>query len=615
LAGVLVLGLLVCSGCATAKSTLTPEKTFPSETQADTETSETRPIVPVSGPVQIQEDSRVDVSNSLPASPDGESLSGEDNPLESVPLSGLPSEHVVPPGQEKIENAMELLQAAGYFREQGDPDSAIEALDKAYAEILKVDEEGDPELAQQKEDLRFTISKRVVEAYASRYKTANGLHNAIPLTMNRHVQRAIDLFTGRQKDFFLAAYKRSGIYRPFILEALEEAGLPVELSWLPLIESGFKVRAFSRARAMGLWQFIASTGYKYGLKRDRWIDERMDPQKSTLAAISYLKELHRMFGDWTTALAAYNCGEWAVLRRIRAQKINYLDNFWDLYEKLPQETAFYVPSFLAVLHIVNSPEKYGLDLPPIEGPPETETVMVSRQSALKDLGKLIDVDPARLAEINAALRRGITPSGPYELTVPSGKGEILLSKLNDIPAWRNPVPSYYVHKVRSGDTLSEIAQRYRASVESIKSVNGLKADFLRAGARLKIPTGTQEMATSRETAPMQSGGLKGKVLTHEVKRGDSLWKIAREYDTTTDLIISLNQIRNTRLTVGQVIKVPSWSSETRPAKTSSYLVRRGDSPYLIARRHHMDLSELLSLNKLTPRCRIYPGQRLLVRAD
>ncbi|MEW6669202.1 MAG: LysM peptidoglycan-binding domain-containing protein [Thermodesulfobacteriota bacterium] len=575
-----------------------------------------KPPVPTSGPDEIQDKAPpVGTLNSLPAASLGEVSCGEDDPLVSEPLSGRPEKNGDSTDQETIDNAMELLQAAGYFREQGDPDSAIEALDKAYAKLLEVDEEGDPELLQQKEDLRFTISKRIVEAYASRYRTANGLHKAIPLTMNRHVRKAIDLFTGSQRDFFLDAYKRSGLYRPFILEALREAGLPEELSWLPLIESGFKVKAFSRARALGLWQFIASTGYKYGLKRDRWVDERLDFKKSTMAAISYLRELHRMFGDWTTALAAYNCGEWAVLRRIRAQKINYLDNFWDLYQRLPQETAFYVPSLLAVLQIVSNPEAHGLKLPTPDEPMETETVVVSRQMALKEMGRLIGMDRTILADMNAALRRGVTPNSHYELTVPSGTGEVLLSKLDDIPAWRSPIPSYYIHKVRRGDTLSGIAHGYRASVTSIKAANGLKSDFLQAGARLKIPAARRGVASSPETAALQSDGLTGKVLTREVKRGDSLWKIAREYGTTTNLIVSLNQLRNTHLTVGQIIKVPSWSSESRPEKTMSYRVRQGDSPYLIARRHHMDLSELLSLNELTPRCRIYPGQKLLIRVD
>jgi membrane-bound lytic murein transglycosylase D len=141
-----------------------------------------------------------------------------------------------------------------------------------------------------------------------------------------------------------------------ILEKLEAAGLPAELSWLPLIESGFKVKALSRARALGLWQFIPSTGYKFGLKRDQYIDERIDFEKSSDAAIAYLKELHNIFGDWSTVLAAYNCGEGRVLRVIRTQNINYLDDFWDLFGRLPFETARYVPRFLAAAPVAQGIE-------------------------------------------------------------------------------------------------------------------------------------------------------------------------------------------------------------------------------------------------------------------
>ena len=272
--------------------------------------------------------------------------------------------------QQRLDSALEFCQASNDFWEQGDLDNAIDALDQAYSLILKISPGQTPEILQQREDLRVTISKRIIEVYSSRFTVANGIHKVIPLEMNRHVERALKVFKGKERGFFLRAYRRSGKYRPAIVKALREAGLPEELSWLPLIESGYKVRALSRARALGMWQFIASTGYKYGLKRDRWTDERMDPEKSTKAAIAYLKELHQIFGDWTTALAAYNCGEGRVLNRIRSQRINYLDNFWDLYERLPWETAFYVPKFLAVLHIVNDPKKHGFTLPPVEDPVE-----------------------------------------------------------------------------------------------------------------------------------------------------------------------------------------------------------------------------------------------------
>ncbi|HBF42355.1 MAG TPA: lytic transglycosylase, partial [Desulfobacteraceae bacterium] len=194
--------------------------------------------------------------------------------------------------QELLDSALAFCQASNDFWEQGDLENAIDALDQAYSLILKVNPKDNPEFLQQREDLRFTISKRIIEVYSSRFTVANGYHKAIPLAMNSHVQKALNMFKGVKKDFFVNAYRRSGKYRQKIIKEMKKAGMPVELSWLPLIESGFKVRAFSRARALGLWQFIASTGYKYGLKRDQWIDERMDPEKSTIAAIAYLKELH-----------------------------------------------------------------------------------------------------------------------------------------------------------------------------------------------------------------------------------------------------------------------------------------------------------------------------------
>ncbi|UCF86301.1 MAG: lytic transglycosylase domain-containing protein, partial [Desulfobacteraceae bacterium] len=221
-------------------------------------------------------------------------------PAESTPPAPAPE----PPkktDQELLDSALEFCQASNDFWERGDLENAIDALDQAYSLILEVHPDENPEILQQRDDLRFTISKRIIEVYSSRFTVANGNHKAIPLVMNSYVERAMRLFKGKDRRFFLDSYRRSGRYRPAIVRELRQAGLPEELSWLPFIESGFKVKALSRSRALGLWQFIASTGYKFGLKRDRWIDQRMDPKKSTRAAIAYLKELHQIFGDWTTA--------------------------------------------------------------------------------------------------------------------------------------------------------------------------------------------------------------------------------------------------------------------------------------------------------------------------
>ncbi len=389
--------------------------------------------------------------------------------------------------QSRLDTALELTETSQDDWADGDMDDAIDALDEAYALILKVPDTN-PKLAQQKEDLRYLISKRIMEIYASRHVAVKGNHKEIPMTMNDHVQREIASFQTIERDFFMEAYKRSGRYRADIVKALKEAGLPEELSWLPLIESGFKVRALSRSRALGLWQFIPSTGYKYGLKRNTWIDERLDPAKSTEAAIDYLKELHDIFGDWATVLAAYNCGEGSVARVIREQKVDYLDNFWDLYERLPRETARYFPRFLAVLAIIKDPAQYGFTLEDPDKPLSCETVTVDRPIHLKSIADKLGVDLEDLTTLNPELRRSATPDTPYALKVPVGRAEMLTAALDQMPKWIPPKVEYVVHRVRRGETLSLIALRYRTSARRIIEANRLRGGhYLRVGQRLKIP--------------------------------------------------------------------------------------------------------------------------------
>lgn len=508
-----------------------------------------------------------------------------------------------------LDNALEFCQAAQEFWQKGELDNALEALDKAYSLILEIDTYDKPDLIQQKEDLRFLISKRILEIYASRNIVVNGNHNAIPMVMNKHIQNEIDLFTtGKEKNYFIESYRRSGMFRPRIVPALEAAGLPVELSWLPLIESGFKVRALSRARALGLWQFIPSTGYKFGLKRDKFIDERLDPVKSTNAAIDYLKELHQIFGDWSTVLAAYNCGEGKVLRTIRKQNVNYLDNFWDLYERLPRETARYVPRFFATLHILSDPEKYGLDLNNTDEPFDYETVNVSKQVHLNNVAESIGVPAQTLINLNPELRYKILPPDKYLLKVPPESGETLVAKLDEIPVSSPPARKFVYHSIRRGETLSVIARRYRTSVRSIMRANNMRSSYIVAGRLLKIPQRGYEYP-AKKTAKREYG----KRYVHKVTSGDSLWIIAKRYGTTTQEIQKLNNLSGTDLHIGQVIKLPVRSNKaTLKNGLKAYEVKTGDTPFTIAKQNNLSLDRLLKINKLTAGSKIYPGQQLYV---
>lgn len=516
-----------------------------------------------------------------------------------------------------MDEALDYCQMAQELWQNGELDNAIEALDQAYSLILSVDTNDNAALAQQKEDLRFTISKRILEIYTSRNFAVNGNHKAIQMDMNSHVQAEINLFTnGTEKNFFRESLKRSGYFRAKILEMLKKAGLPSELSWLPLIESGFNARALSPARALGLWQFIPSTGYKFGLKRDLFVDERLDPVKSTAAAIEYMKELHQMFGDWSTVLAAYNCGEGRVLRVIRDQNVNYLDNFWDLYQRLPFETARYVPRFLATLHILSDPVKYGIDEIELYSPFEYETVEIARQVHIKDIAKEIDTDETVLKYLNPELRQGILPPYEYLFKVPVGKGAELLAKMESIPvSTAKQQVSGGFHKVKRGETLSMIARKYRVSVQNIMRANRMKKPILSAGKMLRIPTDelSAQAAENEKSSQQNIRSKSTQTISHTVKSGESLWIIANRYNTTVKNIQELNNLSNMDIHIGQTLYVRKHGYEGQANNIlKKYQIKSGDNLFRISQKYNMPLDRLLNINKLTPKSKIQAGQYIFV---
>ncbi len=529
----------------------------------------------------------------------------EEQVEEEIPLEeeSLLEEHTEP--SELLDEAFDAYQDARMAWDRGDLDTALAALDEAYSILLKLDLPLDSPLIQEKNDLRLLIARRIQEIHASHFTAINGNNGTIPLDENEHIQKEIKSFQTVERKEFEQAYKRSGFYINMIREKMQKAGLPEELAWMPMIESWFKVTAYSRAHALGLWQFISSTGYRFGLKRDRWIDERMDFEKASDAAIQYLDELHSMFGDWTTALAAYNCGEFRVQRVIRSQRWEYMDNFWDLYLMLPHETSRFVPRFIATLLIVQNPDKYGFSLPQPDLPLRYDTVQINRPVKLSSLSSTLGLNKGALIRLNPELRNKSTPDSEYLLRVPEAYGERVLASLDAVSRYIPPEATYRNHYVRRGETVSVIARRYGISVSAIARANRLGRNYLiRVGQRLKIPVRGSSYSSYRPRSLIKEG----EKLVYGVKKGDNLYIIAKSFNTTVQEIKKQNNLQSNMLRVGQKLVIQSGT----PEGATPYTVKSGDTPYKIAKKYRMDLNYLLALNGLSRRSKIYPGQQLWV---
>ena len=542
--GILALAIFLafaCSGAKKAAKTVPPEK--------GPETAAKAGVQPPSAPAQPP-------PSPLPVVvPDA--------------LNGVPAEEKTDElGREEaaalLEEALTFYQDGQSALERGDLDGALAKLDEAYATILKIKLPPDSPLVGEKNDLRILIAQRIQQAYANRLPAPGRLNGSIPMVDNQWVQKEIQSFQTVERKAFEEAYKRSGLYRAMILDEMRKSGLPEQLSWLPLIESGFKVKAFSRARALGLWQFMRSTGYRYGLKQNKYVDERMDPVKATQAAIKYLIELHDLFGDWTTALASYNCGEMRVQNVIRAQRIDYFDNFWDLFQNLPYETARFVPRLIATLQIIADPAKYGFTLPEPEPTLQYETVTVDQPVKLGALSTNLGLDPLMLSYLNPELRNESTPNYEYQLKVPVGYGEKLLAAVPTVPKWIPPDVIFSWHYVRSGDTLGMIARRYRTTVGAIQRLNNMRGTLIYPGQRIKIPGrgGVADRAPAGGSAAAAKPAAvetaaPAETITYLVKPGDTLFSLARAFNTTVGQIKSDNGLPDDQLLAGQQLIIKS----------------------------------------------------------
>jgi membrane-bound lytic murein transglycosylase D len=385
----------------------------------------------------------------------------------------------------------------------------------------------------------------------------------LDIPANEKVLSYVELFQGRLHDFMQEGLERSLRYLPMIERVFDEAGLPADLAYVPLVESAFKVNALSRAKARGLWQFMPGTGRENGLDQTWFVDERADPEKATVAAAAYLKSLNSFFdGDWNLALASYNAGPGRLQTAIRRAKTS---DFWKLSAStryLTRETRDYVPMIMAATIIAKNPALYGFEVN-ATNPLAYERIVVPNALDLKIIAEWISCSVDDLRELNPDLRRTTTPAGDHELKVPLGTAATVQTKLASID------PSLYVHftfhTVKRGETVSSIARKYKISQSDLRLANDLTARArIRANQSLMIPqrsaTGLPASPASRtvvasaapaRSAPRAASGP----ITYRVQRGDTLYRIARQFDTTVDILKKLNRLRNNTINIGTRLTV------------------------------------------------------------
>ena len=415
----------------------------------------------------------------------------------------------------------------------------------------------------------------------------------------------------KQRDWYLEnpnylriVFKRAEPFIFYVADQLDTAGLPLELVFLPIIESTYDPLAYSPSHAAGLWQFIPSTARQFGLERDRWYDGRRDVVQSTEAAITYLSYLHRRFdGDWLLALAAYNSGEGFVSKSIRRNlREGKPTDFWNV--KLPRETRNYVPQLLALASIISDPKKYNVTLPEIPFEPYFTSVQVNHQIALSTIIDVSGVSPSLFTQLNAAYRRSITPpEGSYQILLPRANAKDFRHFINTT----NP-RTWIPHKeyiIASGDTLSHIALRFNVPVSSIKKRNGLLGDRLTIGNTLDIPEGDGEAMVVPKI-------MRYKTISHIVTSGDTLSSLAVKYGTSVRDLRAQNGLNSELIRIGQAldILVPSASTKSTKLRRLFYTVKSGDSLYLIAKKFSLLISDITRWNKISREEYLQPGQKL-----
>ncbi|WP_245970449.1 lytic transglycosylase domain-containing protein [Pseudochryseolinea flava] len=455
------------------------------------------------------------------------------------------------------------------------PDSVVvDSLEVAEAEeeMLYKEDTLDYVYYAMPSDLEFIPGNDDPELIADRLQCISG---RIPLVYNDRIQAFINYFTVKDREYTKMVMRRKNLYFPLFEKYLAKYNLPDELKYLSIIESGLNPRAMSRVRAVGLWQFMPATGRYYGLNYDWYVDDKMDPEKSTDAACRYLRDLHRMFNDWEMALAAYNTGPGNVKRAIR--KSGYKRTFWEIYQNLPRETRSYVPQFVAIIYTMNYLDQHNFIDEGQEMLVTYDTLHVNKFLHFETFAKLTGTCVEDLQKLNPAIQHNAVPETgkKYIINVPEAakfhlkmnRAAILdsASKVGrvqlELLAKNSPGNTYgrerTVYKVRSGDVLGSIAMRHGVKVTDLRKWNNLRGNTIRVGQRINIYTKssgsrtspTTVLASNTKSNPITVDATGSK--TYTVQNGDTLWDISQKNGLSIDKIKSLNNLNNNKIQPGQ----------------------------------------------------------------
>jgi membrane-bound lytic murein transglycosylase D len=458
-------------------------------------------------------------------------------------------------------------------------------------------------------------------------------HIRAALEFERHVElRGVQdklAWYKRNQEYLDRVAERARPYLYYVVSELERRGMPLDLALLPIVESAYHPFAHSRSRASGIWQFIPSTGRRYGLKQNWWYDGRRDIVAATRAALDYLEALHAEFdGDWMLALAAYNSGERNVARAVeRNRKAGKGTDFWSLAPLLPRETRGYVPSLLAVAELLGNAERHGMRWQHIPNTPYFQRVDIDGQIDLATAASLAGLSMDELYTLNPGFNQWATdPDGPHYLLIPVDRVESFLAGLHALPAEERI--AWTRHTIAQGETLAAIAGRYRTSVQVLREANGLRSNVIHAGDSLLIPGAKHAPEHYTLSADARRGRRGGSTVgdgqVHVVRRGDTLWDISRAYGISVDQLCRWNGVtQRTTLRPGQRLSVVDPSGDSgrtvsvsleEPARLpASYTVRKGDSLWLISRRFRVSVAQLQEWNDLRKGSVLQPGQNLIVR--